>query len=110
MWIELTKIEKSRQASHNILYGIQQAEIKDVVSAIPKERRTTDEGMTVLIQVLDKHFMKNTFSRKIAVWANLVKTEKSEANTWTEFIRKMRRWRTEYWILGPRNLLSEKKI
>ena len=91
LWKELTKIEKSRQASHIILCGIQHAEIKDVVSAIPKERRTTDEGMTILIQVLDKHSMPNTFSRNIEVWANLVKTEKSKANTWTEFIRKIRK-------------------
>ena len=91
-WMELTKI---RQASHMILCGIQHAEIKDVVATIPKERRTTDEGMTILLEVLDKHFLPNTFSRKIEVWSNLVKTEKTESTTWTEFIRKMRKWRTE---------------
>ncbi len=95
LWMELTKIEKNRQASHMILCGIQRAEIKDVVATIPKERRTTEEGMQFLLEVLDKYFMPNTFSRKIEVWANLVKTEKTESTTWTEFIRKMRKWRTD---------------
>ena len=53
LWMELTKIEKSRQASHIILCGIQHAEIKDVVSAIPQERRTTEEGMNILQNFLE---------------------------------------------------------
>ncbi len=95
LWMELTKIEKPKQASHIILSGIQNAEIKDVVATIPKSRHTTDNGMMILLQTMDKHFMPNTFARKIEVWGNLIKTEKTDKNTWTEFIRKMRKWRTE---------------
>ncbi len=80
LWMEFTQIEKNRQASHMILCRIQHAEIKDVVATIPKERRNTDEGMKILLEVLDKHFMPNTFSRKIEVWSNLVKTEETIHN------------------------------
>ena len=92
LWMELTKIEKSKQASHIILSGIEvevEVEVKDVVSTIEKSSHTTDNGMTVLLQVLDKHFMPNTFSRKIEVWKNLIKTGKTENTTWTELTRRI---------------------
>ncbi len=78
-----------------VLNGLANARTKDVASRLPKSRVSTENGIKELIKHLDKHFLPNTFARKMEAWSRQKKTEKTEGISWEEFLTRMRKWRQD---------------
>ena len=72
----MTKIYKDQQVPHIILNGILDEETKDVAIRIPRDVATSNEGPRRLLQIVDKHFMPNTFVKKMETWREQKNPEK----------------------------------
>ncbi len=81
----MAKVEKVRQAPQLIL-----GRTRDVAANIDQRIAVSDEGREELFRLLDSHYMPNTFARK-----QLIKIENTSNITWTEFMQKMKKCRTD---------------
>ncbi len=99
-WKALTRVEKDRRAPQIILLGIIPGQIKHVANKFPKTTATTENELAEFLKHMDKFFTPNTFVRKMEAWALQKKTEKTEAMTWEEYTRTMRKWRDDLTSYG----------
>ena len=90
-----------------MLNGLANTKTKDVASRLPKSRVSTEDGITELIKHLDKHFLPNTFARKMEAWGRQKRTEKTEELTWEDYLHRMRKWRQNlesYGVVFPEEM------
>ncbi len=90
-----------------MLNGLANSKTKDVMSRLPKSRVSTDNGIVEIIRHLDKHFLPNTFARKMEAWGRRKRTEKTDNMSWEEFLHRMRKWRQDlesYGVVFPEEM------
>ena len=106
-WEEVTKIDKRSRRAHVVLNGLANARTKDVAAKLQTSRVATEDGVIELLKHLDKHFLPNTFARKMAASSRQKKTEKTDNMTWEDFLIKMRKWRQDlesYGVVVPEEM------
>ncbi len=94
-WRMLTRIPKDRQAPHVILHGIHVRSIQQLVREIKYEKARTDNGLDILLQKLDKHFLPNNFTRRLQLFTDFKTMYKTDSMNWSEYIKKMNSLRAE---------------
>ncbi len=78
-----------------MLNGLANAKTKDIMSRRPKSRVSSENGIVEVIKHLDKHFLPNTFARKMEAWGRQKRTEKTDNISWEEFLHRMINWRQD---------------
>ena len=91
----MTKFGKARQAPQLIMDGIVDPEDRDVAANNDKNIAASENGIEKLFKLLDAHYKPNTFARKIETRNQLVKIAKTSDLTSTEFMRKLKKCRTD---------------
>ena len=81
-WTRLTKMEKEFQAPHVILNSILNPEVYDVAIGMKQQDAEAENGMENFLAVLDDYFKPNTFVRKIKLWHQFRKCEKTNDISW----------------------------
>ncbi len=54
-----------------------------------------DEGVQNLLELLDDHFKPNTFVRKMSLWRQFRRCEKTPEISWNEYTKRMKRLRAD---------------
>ncbi len=94
-WRMLTRIPKDRQAPHVILHGIQVRSIQQLVREIRYDEARTENGLDILLEKLDKHFLPNNFTRRLQLFTDFKAMYKTESMSWSDYIKKMNSLRAE---------------
>ena len=59
------------------------------------DQAESEEGLQNLIKILDEHFKPHTFMRKMSLWREFRKLEKTAEISWNEYVKKMKRLRSD---------------
>ena len=94
-WQMLTKIPKNRQAPHVILNAIHVRSVHKIVRSISHQQAETEEGLNIVLEKLDKHFLPYNFARKMQLFSKFKHLNKTDTMTWSEYIQKMKEIRME---------------
>ncbi len=87
-WYRLTKMPKTEQAPHITLNSILDDEVHDVATNMDHAIAEGTNGVAALLAILDEHFKPNTFIRKMSLWEEFRKCEKTPDMTWMEYVKK----------------------
>ena len=89
-WSRLTRIPKDRQAPHIIINGLLHKDLRNIANQVDVDIAETDEGLKVLLQKLDEHFLPNTFVRKMELWKTFRDKRKTSELSCDDFLQEMR--------------------
>ena len=67
-WSRLTKMPKTRQAPHIIIYCLHNKELQQIAQEVSIIDAETDQGLQLVLQKMYRHFLPNTFIRKLETW------------------------------------------
>ncbi len=90
-WATLTRVPNRNQAPHVILNAIIDAEAHEVATNMDHDQAESEEGLQNLIEILDEHYKPHTFMRKMSLWREFKKLEKTAEISWNDYLKKMKR-------------------
>ena len=90
-WATLTRVPKRNQAPLVILNAIIDAEAHEVATNMDHDQAESEDGL----QILDEHFKPHTFMRKMSLWREFRKLEKTTEISWNDYVKKMKRLRSD---------------
>ncbi len=94
-WCRLTKMPKTRQAPHNIMKCLHHKELQQITQEVSIEDAETEQGLQLVFQKLDKHFLPNTLIRKLETRRNFRDMRKTDDKTWSAFVKGMTKFRVD---------------
>ena len=104
-WARLTKMERGNQAPHVILNCIVDPEVYDVAISMRQEVAEADNGIQNVLEVLDDYFKPNTFIRKLGLWHQFRKCEKTESIIWHTYKKRMEKLRSD--LIGQGLIIND---
>ncbi len=96
----MNRLEKRLQAPCVIMNAIIDPEVYQIATKMSRVDARQEDGLDRLMLILDEHFKPNTFIRKVALWHEFRRLEKTPEMTWTSYLKKMKKTRTHLSNLG----------
>ena len=94
-WLRLTRIPKDRQVPHIIVNGLLHEDLQKIACQVDVDVAETEEGVKILLQKLDKHFLLNTSVRKLELWKRFTGKRKTNDMTWDRYVQGIMKLRAE---------------
>ena len=94
-WADLNRLEKRLQAPYVIMNAIIDPEVYEIATKMPRVDARQKDGLDRSMLVLDEHVKPNTFIRKVALWHEFRRLEKTPGMTWISYLKKMKKTRTD---------------